>query len=365
VANTVVLLWFSAAALGSAPGGGVGRVGAVPAASLAAKEVANRSRALADLNDFGVARGLSFAPVSQARPRGLAANDAPLVDGLEAELEQARTALSALEEENANARLHKVEAELLAHPHLPQASFLLGECFELQAQAARPHDPARAAELDALRLALEGPRAPAFGEPARDELAPRPVTLEVRGLAARDELELDGAQLAPSTARVSLTPGLHQARVWRGDRPIFASFTRITSEQRLLALAVPPLLPCSSEDLAQVPRITTAPGTPLPAGIACQRWAQVRDEGDGIQVALCSGSQCGAWLRWQRQQPAPFTPIAVERRRFPAWASFVIAGGAALVTSSIVLWQSGAFERGKPAAARWEYDGFNQQALRF
>gem|GEM_PF-5013175 len=320
-------------------------------------------RALNALRDFGAARGLTFVAVSQGRPRGLPANDAALVDALEAELEQARTALSALEEANASARLRKVEADLLAHPHLPQASFLMAECLALQAQAARKDDTTRAAALDARRLALEGPRAAAFGEGFAGLPAPANIVLEVRGLGARDELELDGVRLGPGVERITVVPGLHHARVWRADRLVLATFSQLSPEQKAYTLAVPAVAPCSAEDLEPVPR-AVADGA-VPAGIACEHWARVRESGRGIAVSMCVRARCGPFLDWQQRSSAPFTPIAVEGRRFPAWAGFALAGASVLVASSVVLWQAGAFERGSPAAANWEFGGLNPQGWRF
>lgn len=326
-------------------------------------------RALEDLRDLGAARGVSFVAVSSRRPLGLAAYDAARVDAIESELEQARTALAALEETSASARLHKIETELLAHPHLPQASFLMAECLALLAQAARGQAPERAAELEQKRAALEGPRAAAFGESTTTGAKPPQLSLNVAGIEATDELELDGARWPSNTAQLALTPGLHHARVWRGNRPIFAAFTLVTAGQTTLTLEVPKRASCSAEDLEQVPRMASNEAqsrpAPLPSGIACGQWAQVREEPGGIGVALCEQSRCGAFMHWQRRAPAPFAPIATSQKRFPTWAGVVIAGGAALVASSVVLWQSGAFERGRPAAATWEYGGLNTQSLRF
>jgi len=352
VPNTVVFLWISAAALAaSSPSPPSSNEGLVP------------PPALADLRDFGAARGLSFVAVSQARPFGLRTNDTELVDVLEGELEQARTALSALEEANASARLRAVEAQLLAHPHLPQAAFLMAECSSLQAQAARATSASQAAALEAQRFALEGPRAAAFGEPATALPVAAAITVDVRGLGSTDELELDGARQAAHVARVSLTPGLHHARVWRGGRVIYASFVQVTGAQESLALDVPALSPCSAEDFAEM-RSANHEGK-VPPGIACQRWARVRPDGAGIAVSLCERSRCEAFQHWQRQAPTPFAPIAVERRGLPAWAGFALAGGAAVVASSLVLWQAGAFERGRPTAATWEYGGLNPKGIRF
>jgi hypothetical protein len=343
VANTVVFLWI----LGAAPG--------VPS-----------ERAAADLRDFGAARGLSFVPVSAGRPLGLAANDAALVDALEAELEQARTALSALEEASAGARLRKVEAQLLAHPHLPQASFLMGECLALQAQAAHAVDSAHARALETRRFGLEGPRAAAFGETAAMFAPPVSITVELAGLGNTDELELDGVRLQPKTVRVALVPGLHHARVWRGGRPIFGTFAEVSPAQPTLRLAVPRLVPCSAEDLELgASDLAVGQRSELPGGISCEHWARVREAAGGIAVSLCERSRCGPFVAWRRQTAAPFTPIAEARRGFPAWAGFALASAAALAASGILVWQSGAFDRDHPGAATWQYGGVNPQGLRF
>jgi hypothetical protein len=348
VVNTVVFLWISAGAVASSsPSHG----------------------ALSTLNDFGRARGLSFAPLvatEAGRPLGLRAadgdispgNDAAIVDGLEAELEQARTALSTLEEASASARLTRVESQLLAHPHLPQAAFLMSECLALQAQAARDQSPARAVALETRRAALEGPRALAFGAPLTPVPLVQAQALAVHGLRDEDQLELDATAIG-AAREVHLAPGLHHARVWRRGRLVFATFFELTSEQSNVRLAAPSLVACSREDLADA-----ATASPPSEPISCSRWAKVREEGPGIGVALCEHQRCGDFVHWERRADLAFTPIRADRSRgIPAWASLTIAGTAALLATGLVLWQSGAFEHGRPSAANWEYDGLNPQAL--
>jgi len=345
VVNTVVFLWISAASAASAP-------------SLANGE------ALSTLGDFGRARGLTFVPLARGdaradRPLGLPANDAAFVDGIEAELEQARTALSALEEASASARLTRVNGQLLAHPHLPQAAFLMGECLALQAQAARDLNPALADALEARRAAIEGPRAPAFGAPHSPARSAAPSELAVSGLGATDELEIDAASIGASR-RVSLLPGLHHARVWRRGLPIYATFVEVAPEQRTLELSPPHFAACSREDLADVATDSVT------RDVACARWAKVREEPSGIGVALCEHERCGAFVHWQRRATPPFAPIAIDRSRgLPTWATFTIAGATALVATGLVLWQTGAFDRGRASAASWEFEGWDRQALRF
>jgi hypothetical protein len=341
VPNTVVFLWTSVLLV----------AGPQPRSAATGQVIAEH--ALSDLRDFGAARGLSFVAAPESRPSGLPANDAALVDQLEGELEQARTALSTLEESAASARLSRVEAQLLSHPHLPQAGFLMGECLALQAQAAREQQPARARALDLRRLALEGPRAAAFGDASPAAGTVPPIAVTVQGLGEQDELELDGRSWPAPVTQVTLVPGLHHARVWRGGRPIFATFAEVSGEAARLELGVPKLVACSAEDLAAVPRETRA--AKLPNSIACAQWAEVREEGGGIGVALCERNHCGAFVHWQRHATAPFTPIAVERPRWPTWTGFAIAGATVVLASGLVLWQAGAFDRGQPTT--WQYSG--------
>jgi len=354
VVNTVVFLWISAAPATTISHVGDARADAGPPSR----------EALSTLADFGRARGLTFVSAAPSdaradRPLGSSADDALIVDAIESELEQARTALSALEEASASARLTRVESQLLSHPHLPQATFLMGECLALKSQAAREQSPALATALEARRAALEGPRALAFGAPSSPPAEPASSALDVSGLLPTDELELDGSALGVER-RVSLPPGLHHARVWRRGRLAFASFVELAPDQSTLALDVPRLTPCSREDFAD----TSADVTPR--GIACARWAKVREEPAGVGVALCEHERCSAFVHWQRRPAAPFAPIPVERERgLPTWATFTIAGTAALLATGLVLWQTGAFDHGRPNAASWEYGGLNPRGLRF
>jgi hypothetical protein len=236
----------------------------------------------------------------------------------------------------------------------------MAECLALQARAASVRAPLRAAWLEARRFALEGPRTDAFGEAPVPVPPNEPRSVELSGPAPTDELELDGATVAAENGHVPLVPGLHHVRVSRRGRLIFAAFVELPPDARRLALAVPPLVPCSADDFDRVLR--DASNT---AGVRCAHWAKVRSEPLGIGVALCEGERCGNFVHWQRRPAHSFSPLQSERASVPAWASFAIAGGAALLASGLVLWQSGAFERGHPSATTWQYGGVSPQTFRF
>ena len=232
VTNTVVFLWISASTvLGPPPqASAAGGVGLEPPPRASAAGGLMTPLQAEALRDFGAAHGMSLVAPVNSRPVGLDGSyDSALVLSLESELEQARTALSALEEAPATERLARVEADLLAHPYLPQATFLMGECLALQSQAARQNSPALAALLESRRQALEGPRALAFGETAPTSAGLATATLrQVTGLAPIDDLELDGNGLGRAR-QVALAAGLHHVRVHRHGRPIFATFANLES----------------------------------------------------------------------------------------------------------------------------------------
>lgn len=329
MAHTVVFLWISAAS-------------SLPAAE---RHIA----------DYGAARDLTLSRLDlSAAPAGLAAYDGALVDRLEAGLEQARTAISALEEDAAAERLERLATELSSHPHLPQAGFLLAECLALRAQLLRARDPQAASELESERAALEGPRAAAFDEPkSAASAAANELSLSVVGLEGLDTLELDGREVM--ARRVALAPGLHHVRVWRAGRPIHAAFLRVEPGQQQLVVSAPPLVPCSAEDLA-----ARASGHP----VACPSWALVRSEGRGVGVSLCRSNVCGAFSHWEERRQLPFRPVVAERARFPGWATVAIAGVASAAATSLLLWQAGAFEQGSSSAATFRYDGVNSGGSR-
>jgi hypothetical protein len=235
----------------------------------------------------------------------------------------------------------------------------MAECLSLRAQAAAPHDVSLAQTLRAQQAALEGPRAAAFGESLAVEAPSSPAVVQIRGVAMADELEVDGTLHSPAQRRYELAPGLHHFRVLRVGRPIFATFTQVKPDQTELLLAAPKLAPCSYEDLASVDLELILQGQPPPPGVACQRWAVVRVEKSGVSVSMCGREACGPLVHWQRRKPAPFMPLVVDRSRLPGWAGFAIAGATAVAATSLVLWQSGALDRGQRAATTLEYGGLN------
>jgi hypothetical protein len=257
---------------------------------------------------------------------------------IEGRLDEARTFASSLDEKRALELLAAIERDLLQHPELPQAAWLMAERHRLAASVRRAQaDGARdAEELSARARVLEGARAAAFGEAETEVPAPA-AAVEVRfsELGPRDVLELDGVK---SGSRTSLVPGDHQVRVLRNAEVVWAGWSRLgaTPEARL---GIRPVLACSVEDLSGLEGRGASPIAP--AGVACPRYVVARRAGQTLEVAACRGQACG-----------PFVPLVAPRsepRRFPVWATIAIAGAATVGVTSLVLWGAGAFDRDEPA----------------
>src|SRR4051812_6782838 len=147
------------------------------------------------LADFARQNQIAFVAPAPTPASSLPGYRGELVLDLEGRLDEARTLASSLDEEHALSLLGAVERELLQHPELPQAAWLLAEHHRIEAEVRREDPDARAqvTELTLAANALEGPRAHAFGV-ANDGTSAASVrtSITVRDLATRDSLELDG-----------------------------------------------------------------------------------------------------------------------------------------------------------------------------
>jgi hypothetical protein len=270
-------------------------------------------------------------------PRGPSPYRQDFVLDLEGRLDEARTLASSLDEERALALLGTIERDLLAHPELPQAAWLLAEHHRIAADLRRADPDGRAAamELDRQARALEGPRAAAFGTELPAEPASTSVRVRVEDLDSRDVLELDGVS---GGAERAVTPGIHQARVLRGGEVLFAGWTTLATDGSA-TLGVRPLVACSTEDLGGVSlRGRTVLGT---SGVRCARFVLARREGGRLEVADCTGSAC-----------TPFTPLKEPRDKTIAglspWAFAALSTTSAVATILLTTWAAGGFEREHP-----------------
>ena len=275
---------------------------------------------------------------------------------IESALEEAQTLAASLDEERALVVLAGVERDLLLHPSLPQAAWLMAERHQLAA-AIRRRQPNGAAEAEALvasARALEGPRAALFGggEPAPVEPATpaAPARLDVLDLDRSDRLVLDG-RLA--TRSESVLPGRHHARVLRDSSVAWAGWFEVPAEVRYgKLLGVPPRVACSEDDLRDVGQGKRTPI--VPAGVRCGRWIGVRRGKNRLEVSWCEGARCTAYGPLLEEPRAP-----EQQSSLPPWAAATIVGAATLGAGSILIF-TGAFERERPPPVkRIVYQGPN------
>lgn len=332
----------------------------------------------AELDAFAHARHVRLELPRSAPPRAKYPEDDPgFALEIETRLEQARHAAGASEDALARQSLGEVEETLRAHPELPQAAWLMAERFSIEAQLLERdgESSARAALLRRAAAGLEGPRARVFkppqppdkpGSPAPkllkepSEALPQPDSLpaasavRISGLAPEDRLEWDGlaANGAPRAE-----PGLHQVRVLRSGRLVWASWVNLDREHMALDVALSPPERCSREDLASVQFLGDRV---VPPPARCERWAAARPAAQGgIEIAVCSGARCGRPEVFRSGARAN----AEERRRWPAFTPYALLGLGVAATGAIVLWRLGAFDKPEPERERVVYSG--GAALRF
>jgi len=282
----------------------------------------------------------------------------PIVARIEALLDTARLSLARLDEADGSEALASAERLLLDHPELPQAAWLRAEQLTIAAELAEPRNQTEAAHLRRRAAALEGSRATPFRE--TDVTVPNTpsaepvVSIPITGVDGRDGVEWNGA---PVRGHVTTHSGEHAVRVLRGGRVIWSSWVSVDDGMTAVNLGVPPLKPCSAEDLAST-RLGES-GPLVDPGVLCARWAVARRSRGELELARCEGSQCGTW---ERLIPEPATaraaPEKLEARPgFPAWATITLASVGAVLATSVVLWQTGAFDADTPPRERWVYRG--------
>ncbi|HEV8549047.1 MAG TPA: hypothetical protein VGQ57_08465 [Polyangiaceae bacterium] len=291
----------------------------------------------ASVDDFARKRQVELIAPAPTPSAAYPAYRRELVLDLEGRLDEARTLAASLDEDRALAVLNAIERELLAHPELPQAAWLLAERHRIAAdlRSAAPGGAAEAAALAAEARALEGPRATAFGAETASETPAVRITVRVRDLDARDRLELDGESGGPER---TLEPGVHQVRVLRGGELVLARWATFGDHPDVV-LGVRGVVPCSGEDLGGASANGGfARGT---TGVACPRYLLVRREAGMLQVADCAHAAC-----------TPFTPLAPppppKGAGFPPWATVALATAGTAATMVLLTWASGGFEHHAP-----------------
>jgi len=299
------------------------------------------------LADFARQNQIAFVAPAPTPASSLPGYRGELVLDLEGRLDEARTLASSLDEEHALALLGAVEGELLKHPELPQAAWLLAEHHRIEAAVRRedPNAQSRVTELTLAADALEGPRALAFGAAAEStSAAPARANVSVRDLTVRDGLEVDGQS---GGAERQVVPGLHQVRVLREHELVFAAWQELGREP-YVTLGLRPIAACSNEDLG-VDANATAPRAHAP--VSCPDWFVARRVPHGLQLAHCHASSCGPFV--------PLAPSPPEAKPFPPWATATLIGAGAVAAGLVAVWAAGGFEHepAGPAKTVFVYGG--------
>jgi hypothetical protein len=316
------------------------------------------------LDTWASARGVRLVS-----PRASSSNeiaiDFTIADRVEEELERAREAIAAQDADAADAALMRAEKELLAHPELPQAAWLLAEVE--RGRAARfsriaPIDAERAERSWARAAALDGGRVSGIGEPRASTRAPT-VRVTITAPAGMT-LTIDG--VAASAGAETRDAGAHQVVAAERGRTAWAAWVLFAEGT---TIAVPDVSgpPCAADDLSRVR--ATVDGIDA-RGVRCARWvAALPGEGESqIRVASCERDRCGPLLEWRALRDVPLLPPPVGEGPYawPAWRTWALAGAGAVAVGVVVLVASGAlapthtdvrFVNGgiKPAGARFSF----------
>lgn len=289
--------------------------------------------------------------VRLASPRGGGAPNVAIdfgaADRVEQELERARDAIAALDGDAADRAIEAARKDLLAHPELPNAAWLLAEVERAAATRASriaPIDADAAEEAWARAAALDGGRASGIGEPRTSRTARR-VHATIAGGGPDVALTLDGAPVAAGP--IERSAGVHQLVATRGGRVAWAAWVPI-AEGAVIAVPDVAGAACSADDLSRARLV----GDAIEArGVRCPRWVAATPSGDGeaigasVRVATCEADRCGALLEWHAPRDAGFVPAPRTDGpyKWPAWGTWTLVGAGAVATGVIVIVATGVF----------------------
>jgi hypothetical protein len=269
-------------------------------------------------------------------------------------IDEARDQLNAGDDGGARRTLARLEQALRDHPEVVQASWLMAERYRLEAQIAtrlgenadRWHDAADA---------LEGSRAPAFGEASHTVTPAVEVSTGVAVHGARThETYWDGVRTRDqfSTAR-----GEHHLAIVRGKHVAWSGWVSALVPTTF-DVWIPDALPCSVEDFAGTSFAAETLVT-VPKGVRCGAWivASAGRIRGTIRAARCQEDACQPASTWAYEILAPVgQPSPPLGKGLPAWATWTLAGLGFAAATSVIMWRTGAFDRTEPAP-KVGYDG--------
>ena len=281
--------------------------------------------------------------------------DPRVAEDVEALLQGARDAVGERDGERADRSLSAAEAALRAHPELPQAAWLMAEVERTRATRWRRVPPLdlEAAEAAWQRAdALDGGRVAGVGERAS---AAHPPAATVMLHVSPDDAQLwfDGRPIAAGA--IATLAGMHDVVATWGDVPVWAAWIETPAGTSSVDISAPAAPACSTDDVAHA----RATGDVLDAArVRCAAWVAVvpGSEPTGIRIATCEQHRCGAFFDWHSPLPWTWSPPAepIHRSGWPAWATWSIAGGGALVAAAAVLVASGVLQ---PASTETRFVG--------
>jgi hypothetical protein len=289
------------------------------------------------------------------------AYDPAVTEAIEVELDRARTAL-AMHQADAPA-LTRVCLQIVRHPELPQAAWLLAECHRLSAVLnAQGGDAVTAAQRQQAADALEGPRSPAYSADPVTSTPLEPlsvVEIETVGPRIGDRIFLDGESIA---VRALASVGTHHVRVVRDEAVLWSGWLDVAAQGGQLRIPLT-VKPCSTHELSEL--VFTGSQLTVPPDISCPSWliARPQADGTGIDVWQCQANRCSSPQQW----PVPQRQTQ-EATTGTAWYVWPLVGVGVALGTAAVLWQTGAFDRDAEQPERpftFTFDDPDATAIRF
>ena len=262
--------------------------------------------------------------------------DPGIAPAVEAQLERARDAAAAKDENEVDRALGSARNLLDAHAELPNAAWLMAEVERARSTQMRRMRRAYREEADrawARAEALDGGRVPGLGETASTG-HPQAATLFIAPLPD-EQAWLDGV---PSTSgSVSSREGPHSLVVTWHRAPAWAGWIEIPPGNSTLPLPVLGAPACSRADLerARATRILVDASE-----VRCARWVAVTPGllPGAVRVATCASGRCDALVDWQSPPAWTWQPADRKRTaRWPAWATWGLVGTGVAIGAAVAV----------------------------
>lgn len=311
------------------------------------------------LDAWARARGISLAAPTSAGPTGLAP-DLAVADRVEQELDRAREATAGLDGDATDRALSRAAADLVAHPELPQAAWLMAEvdrAWSVRYARIEPVDAARSARMWREAEGLDGGRASGIGDPRAT--APQPGVAFSLVAPAGVTARVDGV-IVPS-GKVVATAAPHVVVAERDGVVLWASWVNVAAG---MTVTLPALSACTADDLSSA----RLEGDHVEGhGVRCGSWiaAAIADDPSGVRIATCEAGGCGPLVEWRVLRAPPFDPGTESRARpgpWPAWATWTIVGVGAAGAAVAVVLASGALQS-RPTETNFVNGGIHTSTL--